>query len=164
MGAETTATTETTTVSTTTLLEPNDNDVLSGRGGLTNHHPGNKKYRKWVEDHKEKYRQGTMNQKTTIAKQIIHMVKNQDPPGRFLKRDNRNNPWFELDDEKAEKKTKQALRENKDTPETPAVDPTAPKLIYGDALMMAPPKLVTAEVRQVSCIPPPTLCLGESQD
>ena len=140
-------------------IEPNDNDVLSGRGGLTNHHPGNKRYRKWVELHKDKYRQGSMNDKTKIAKQIIQLVRNQSPPGRFLKRDDKNKPWFELTEEKAERKTKQALRENKELEQdqTPslglrraAVDPTAPKLVYGDALLMAPPKLLCGEMRQVS--------------
>jgi len=34
------------------IKEPHDNDVMYGRGGGTNHHPGNKQYRKLVEDRK----------------------------------------------------------------------------------------------------------------
>ena len=142
-------------------IEPTDSDVLSGRGGLTNHHPGNKRYRKWVELHKDKYRKGSMNEKTKIARQIIQLVRNQSPPGRFLKRDCKTKPWFELTEERSERKTKQALRENKETEQegglmpaglrpVSATDPSAPKLVYGDPLLMAPPKLLCGEVQQVS--------------
>merc|ERR1712183_1020127 len=37
------------------VRDPHSNDVLYGRGGGTNHHPGNKRYRKLVEGRKVDY-------------------------------------------------------------------------------------------------------------
>jgi hypothetical protein len=103
--------------SVTRIREPHDNDVLSGRGGSINNHPGNKKFRDWVHERKNDYNLAANKaEKASVAREVIDLVKAQDPPGRFLTRDT-NAPsigptwWVEISDNKANAKTSQALRE-----------------------------------------------------
>lgn len=93
------------------IEEPHDNDVLYGRGGGTNHHPGNKRYRKMVEDRKLDYVNSKRLDKPLVALSIIRDWRAQDPPGRFLKIDEKTGLWNDVGDKKAREKTSQALRE-----------------------------------------------------
>jgi len=93
------------------IEEPHENDVMYGRGGGTNHHPGNKRYRKIVEDHKVKYVNSRRLQKPLVALDIIRQWRAQSPPGRFLKYDEKAGLWNDVGDKKAREKTSQALRE-----------------------------------------------------
>jgi len=94
---------------------PHDNDVLSGRGGGVNSHPGNKRYRTLVTSVKAEYLSPRTRkmQKSHIAANIVRMIRQQsDPPGRFLKVDASTGMWHEIGDKSAFRKTGQALREN----------------------------------------------------
>ncbi|GAX12184.1 hypothetical protein FisN_1Hh110 [Fistulifera solaris] len=91
--------------------EVHDHDVLFGRGGGTNHHLGNKRYRKMVEDRKIDYVNSKRLDKPLVALDIIRIWRNQDPPGRFLKFDEKTKKWNDVGDKKAREKTSQALRE-----------------------------------------------------
>mmetsp|Transcript_2271 Transcript_2271/g.3517 ORF Transcript_2271/g.3517 Transcript_2271/m.3517 type:complete len:159 (+) Transcript_2271:144-620(+) len=94
---------------------PHDNDVLSGRGGGVNSHPGNKRYRDLVISVKAEYLSPRTRkmQKSHIAANIVRMIRQQsDPPGRFLKMDASTGMWHEIGDKSAFRKTGQALREN----------------------------------------------------
>lgn len=93
------------------IKEPHDNDVLYGRGGGTNHHPGNKRYRKLVESRKSDYINSKRLDKPLVALEIIREWRGQDPPGRFLKLDDEAGYWHDVGDKKAREKTSQALRE-----------------------------------------------------
>lgn len=93
------------------IKEPHDNDVMYGRGGGTNHHPGNKKYRKMVEDRKLEYVNSKRLDKPLVALEIIRYWRSQLPPGRFLKLDEKTGLWHDVGDKKAREKTSQALRE-----------------------------------------------------
>lgn len=93
------------------VKEPHDNDVLYGRGGGTNHHPGNKRYRKLVEEKKIDYVNSKRLDKPLVALEIIRKWRAQDPPGRFLKLDEKTGLWSDVGDKKAREKTSQALRE-----------------------------------------------------
>lgn len=90
---------------------PHENDVLYGRGGGTNHHPGNKRYRKTVESRKLDYVNSKRLDKPLVALEIIREWRGQDPPGRFLKLDESTGMWHDVGDKKAREKTSQALRE-----------------------------------------------------
>lgn len=95
---------------------PHAHDVLSGRGGSINSHTGNIQFRKWVAVRKNDYNLAVnKSDKARVAREVIALVKNQDPPGRFLQRDPTSPGthafWVELDDEKMMAKTSQALRE-----------------------------------------------------
>ena len=88
-----------------------DIDILSGRGGLTNKHPGNKEFRKVVNEHKIAYRKLTKKaDKAAMVRQILAIF--SEKGSRFLKKNNEDGLWEELDDAEAYAKTSQALREN----------------------------------------------------
>ena len=90
----------------------NNNDVLSGRGGLTNHHPGNILFRNLVKAKQADYVRASRHEKAYIARDIVGIMKKLDPPGRFLKKDPKDpNKWIEIDDKQARQKASQALRE-----------------------------------------------------
>merc|ERR1711933_311874 len=93
------------------IKEPHDNDVMYGRGGGTNHHPGNKLYRKMVEERKVKYVNSKRLDKPLVALEIIREWRGQWPPGRFLKHNDKTGLWDDVGDKKAREKTSQALRE-----------------------------------------------------
>jgi hypothetical protein len=93
------------------IKEPHEHDVLYGRGGGTNHHPGNKHYRRMVEDRKLDYVNSKRLDKPLVALEIIKTWRGQTPPGRFLKMDDKTGLWLDVGDKKAREKTSQALRE-----------------------------------------------------
>lgn len=93
------------------IKDPHSNDVLYGRGGGTNHHPGNKRYRKLVEGRKVDYVNSKRLDKPLVALEIIKEWRSQKPPGRFLKIDDQTGFWNDVGDKKAREKTSQALRE-----------------------------------------------------
>jgi hypothetical protein len=93
------------------IKDPHDNDVMYGRGGGTNHHLGNKTYRKMVEDRKLEYVNSKRLDKPLVALEIIRFWRSQVPPGRFLKLNEKTSLWNDVGDKKAREKTSQALRE-----------------------------------------------------
>jgi len=95
-------------------VEPNQNDVLSGRGGRINSHSGNVQFRDIINARKKEYLAPTTKklEKAHIAAGIVNDVRSMDPPGRFLKEDRDTGLWFDIGDAKAIKKTGQALRED----------------------------------------------------
>lgn len=88
-----------------------DSDVLCGRGGMTNHHPGNMRFREMVRQLQPDYFRASKCHKSKIAKSIVDVIRTQDPPGRFLKKRDGKEGWFDIGDQKAREKTSQALRE-----------------------------------------------------
>jgi hypothetical protein len=92
---------------------PSTNDVLSGRGGGANGHPGNIQFRKFVNKRKDEYHSlKDSNSKSQVCREVIAQVYGQTPPGRFLRKESRKTPWWvELDDDRIMAKTAQALRE-----------------------------------------------------
>ena len=72
------------------------------------------KFRDIVEDHKNAYLAGTVRklEKAHIAAKIVQQIRTTNPPGRFLKLDPDTGYWADIGDERAIKKTLQALRED----------------------------------------------------
>lgn len=105
----------------TIVMKINTSDVLCGRGGRINAHPGNVYFRTLVEQYKHKYCDpGTKNvDKARMASSIVYTIRNQQDAavgeggegGRFLKEDQDSGFWVEIGDEKAIRKAAQALRE-----------------------------------------------------
>lgn len=85
------------------------NDVLCGRGGLTNHHPGNIFFRRMVRLRQESYLRASKRDKASVARDIVDTIRQLNPPGRFLKKG--GDVWVEIGNRKAREKTSQALRE-----------------------------------------------------
>jgi len=88
-----------------------DHDVLSGRGGASNNHPGNEAFRQLVNRVKVDYLQCPKREKPLLAMRIVQAVRSQSPPGRFLQHDKLTDTWKDVGDAKAREKTSQALRE-----------------------------------------------------
>jgi hypothetical protein len=85
------------------------NDVLCGRGGGTNVHPGNRRFRDLINGNRLAYLKARKNDKPDISRSIVRTIR--DKGGRFLKRDGKRDLWFEIGDEFAREKTAQALRQ-----------------------------------------------------
>ena len=88
------------------------NDVLLGRGGSTNKHSGNQRYRTIVADHQPEYLLAKKKDKVLIARRIVALV--QASGGQFLKFHNSTGNWQPVPDKRAQEKTSQALREGLD--------------------------------------------------
>ena len=86
-------------------------DVLNGRGGASNNHPGNEAFRELVNKVKVDYLQCPKREKPLLAMRIVQAVRAQCPPGRFLQHDKLTDTWKDVGDTKAREKTSQALRE-----------------------------------------------------
>jgi hypothetical protein len=93
--------------------KPNDCDILCGRGGLSNIHPGNSWYRNLVRINRPYYRNSPKHGKILIAKAIVNYVFAQRPPCRFLERSRKNgeDQWCTVNWKRSVDKTSQALRE-----------------------------------------------------
>jgi len=92
-------------------LKPTEKDVLMGRGGKSNHHPGNMRYRAEIDRLQEEYKKtDDKDEKTNISETLVLHV--QSYGGNFLEKD--DDGWYVIDDVVARRKVSQALREDKD--------------------------------------------------
>jgi len=87
-----------------------DRDILCGRGGATNHHPGNKRFRDLVAMHRPDYVAAPKISKPAVARRLVRAIRMANPPGRFLRKNN-DSHWVDIGDKKAAEKASQALRE-----------------------------------------------------
>lgn len=87
--------------------------MLSGRGGATNSHSGNRAFRSLVKKHQGEYLKAKKRDKPAVASIIVQKVR--DKGGRFLKRIDTTPDghvlWIDIGDDRAKEKTCQALRE-----------------------------------------------------
>lgn len=88
---------------------PTDADVLMGRGGRTNHHPGNKRYLEEKAKIQERYLAATKNDKTAISQELVDRM--HDLGARFLELEKLTDQWYQVDEVRARKKCSQTLRE-----------------------------------------------------
>jgi len=84
-------------------------DVLSGRGGGTNQHEGNCYFRSLINNNRERYLKSKKNDKPFISRSIVNAIRKKN--GRFLKKDEDSDLWYEIGDDAAREKTSQALRQ-----------------------------------------------------
>eukprot|EP00567_Pseudictyota_dubia_P008979 CAMPEP_0197464290 /NCGR_PEP_ID=MMETSP1175-20131217/63943_1 /TAXON_ID=1003142 /ORGANISM="Triceratium dubium, Strain CCMP147" /LENGTH=329 /DNA_ID=CAMNT_0043000263 /DNA_START=298 /DNA_END=1287 /DNA_ORIENTATION=- len=84
-------------------------DVLSGRGGGTNNHAGNRYFRQLCDQRRHVYVMSKKMQKKDIAVEIVAEIRARG--GRFLKRNDATGEWDDIGEQKAISKTSQALRE-----------------------------------------------------
>lgn len=91
------------------ITDIQDNDVLSGRGGGTNVHPGNRFFRDLISMHRRTYLKARKNDKPDISRMIVRAIRQKK--GRFLKREDATGLWYEIGDDAAREKTSQALRQ-----------------------------------------------------
>lgn len=90
------------------IVNPNDEDILSGRGNGVSLHPGNVFYLKLVQSHKEQYANADPGEKKCILKRI---VKKSNQHGCFLKHDPITGLWERVTFKDVIRKFGQAIRE-----------------------------------------------------
>ena len=91
--------------------EPNLSDVVSGRGGRSNHHPGNRPYWLQILQLRDAYRECVDDSsKQQIAQTVVDFVQNTQG-GRFLQLESVTERWFLLPPKVIMDKVKQALRD-----------------------------------------------------
>ena len=86
------------------IVELNEHDVLCGRGGKINNHPGNVTFRTIVEHTKHEYLDPRTRklEKAHVAARLVAQIRNTTPPGRFLNDDPLNpGQYVEIGDQKA---------------------------------------------------------------
>jgi hypothetical protein len=105
------------------VTDPGPHDVLCGRGGGTNNHAGNVKFRLMVNGpNKLRYLAASKSDKPRVASDVVKLWRELDPPGRFLARrdtsrkgpgsvKDKANVWYDVGDKKAREKASQCLRE-----------------------------------------------------
>jgi len=96
------------TLDETCVVEQTDGDVLSGRGGFTNTHPGNIRFRKKALEFRPWYEQSSKEEKQKIADMLVESVKSEGH--RFLGK-GKDGLWHEIVGNGAHHKASQALRE-----------------------------------------------------
>jgi hypothetical protein len=88
-------------------------DVLSGRGGATNSHSGNREFRRLVKAYQEEYLRAKKRDKPAVASVIVDQIREKG--GRFLRRCDTDSQgqvmYVDIGDVRAREKTCQALRE-----------------------------------------------------
>ena len=95
-----------------TIILPDDptvRDVLLGRGGGINSHPGNARFRDESRKLRGVYEASVRKDKKQISLDLVDTV--HEYGGRFMRKE-QDGKWYEVDHESARKKCSQALREN----------------------------------------------------
>lgn len=93
-------------------MQVTEADVLSGRGGRINAHPGNVRFRAIISSRRAEYLSPKTKklEKAHIAAEVVREIRDNHG-GRFLKQQ-KDGYWEEIGDAKAIKKVGQALRED----------------------------------------------------
>jgi len=66
------------------IREATENDVICGRGGAINSHPGNRRFRNYINELKYQYLHESKQTKPKVAMRVLDLIKQSNPPGRFL--------------------------------------------------------------------------------
>ena len=133
-----------------------DNDILFGRGGRSNHHPGNKKYRDLIVETQAHYRSCDKSRKTEVAQNLVDRIKNEFN-SRFLELDPETNRWYIVPNIVARRKCGQALREN-----NTAEARMAKRARYSGRVYGTKAKETRARARAPS--PPPSPAAGATEE
>ena len=78
-----------------------------------NFHKGNVYFRKLVSVLRNEYVATPKSEKPFFAKMVQEHIRSLNPPGRFLKRDSKADPYVDVGEKPSIDKTSQALREGK---------------------------------------------------
>jgi len=143
------------------IPKPHEHDVVSGRGQGARNHPGNIYLLEKGREYKTLYDEAKRDQKRVIAQEVANLIKQRDPPGRFLLKQDMTNDtvmWFvqPYDDKKVVSKVQQIFRDlskenkhNKEStstsssgkapsPETPGYKQTKKKVFQSEIPEMEP--------------------------
>ena len=92
---------------------PRSVDILCGKGREAHVHTGNKRFRVIISQYRKDYQNARCrDQKTRITKEIVSSIR--ECGGRFLKKDQNTDIWYDVGDEYAHEKVSHALRSARD--------------------------------------------------
>lgn len=114
---------------TDAFIRLNNSDIVCGRGGLANKHPGNRLLRRICNENKGLYHSSTdANFKQCLIVSILTAIQ-QNNGGRFLTR--QKGEWKEISEKKAKEKVAQLLRDSdeSDAITTATLGPLQPRTI-----------------------------------
>lgn len=101
-----------TEISTEPVEIPHENDILLGRGGFNNKHIGNEQLRQFALERVQTYSQCTTKKnKMNMIRELLMIIRNLDPPGRFLRQQGTKGFWYEAGDKFAREKVSQVYRD-----------------------------------------------------
>ena len=91
------------------LIKPTENDIVLGRGGHSNNHPGNKHFREKALELRPVYEAcESKEEKFRISQRLVECMEAENR--RFLRK-NSDGQWYEVEGNDVRKKASQALRE-----------------------------------------------------
>jgi len=89
---------------------PEDFDILLGRGKTSFNHVGNRRFRVFIEIHLQRYMDAQSRmEKTLVVNSVVEAI--QDGGGRFLKQDTKTKKWHKVSAKMAREKVGHALRD-----------------------------------------------------
>ena len=83
-------------------------DILFGRGKTIIDHPGNVRFRQFIDYYMRKYEESTISEKTCLTEIVVRTL--QGNGVRFLKKDSKYSDWVEVDHDTARNKVSHAFR------------------------------------------------------
>ena len=113
------------------IENPHPNDVVLGP---VKNHSGNNKLLEWVDDHATEYKLTPTGKKIAVVHKILEKVRNQNPPGKFLKPANNDDDeeeevwWVEVTVNQAMDKIYKCFRKNAKTKTSTASCDETPSL------------------------------------
>lgn len=93
------------------VTTPSDVDVLLGRGGRSNHHIGNSRFRELIRKNREHYISLPKHEKIKLSRTVVAVV--QDLGGRFLELSEDGKYYVVAPNKRAVEKASQCLREKR---------------------------------------------------
>jgi len=94
----------------TVVENPEDFDILLGRGKTSFNHVGNRRFRVFIDIHLQRYMDAQSRmEKTLVVNSVVEAI--QDGGGRFLKQDTKTKKWHKVSAKMAREKVGHALRD-----------------------------------------------------
>lgn len=97
-----------------------ENDILCGKGRTSICHSGNQRFLEIIEANRGEYARATRKQKVHLANAIVDLIRNAQPPGRFLLKDLETGRWYDIGRSRSFEKTSQSLRDFQGAKSKPA--------------------------------------------
>ena len=92
------------------IRQPTNVDILRGRGGGTNHHPGNKKFREEARFFRARYKDKATTRREKYELSLTLVKRARDYGGRFLERRNGDDKyWYLMSEGDVRKKASQGM-------------------------------------------------------
>mmetsp|Transcript_17768 Transcript_17768/g.43873 ORF Transcript_17768/g.43873 Transcript_17768/m.43873 type:complete len:702 (+) Transcript_17768:118-2223(+) len=89
-------------------IEPTSEDILLGRGQTIQTHPGNVRFREWLEEYRDEYERTPRHKKRLVTAEMANILSSNGI--RFLKQGPDKKSWVAIDTKEAEQKISQLFR------------------------------------------------------